>query len=146
MKNISRIYFNPVTKEIEIEGSEEFIRTYFDKLQKMLSEFSGKVKEEPKAATALPVKRIMVEKVAKAEIPTPQKVIKPTKEKTSEKKGKGNLTNTVVALIQGSPKGITTAELMEKAGLTARQIISITSRAAKRGKIKRSKRGTYVPG
>jgi hypothetical protein len=33
----SRIKFNPVTQEIEIEGSEQFIKTYFDKIQTMLS-------------------------------------------------------------------------------------------------------------
>ncbi|MCK9364794.1 MAG: hypothetical protein M0P74_14500 [Syntrophales bacterium] len=144
MKRMSRIYFNPATKEIELEGSEEFIKTYFDKLQQMLSEFSGKVKEEPKAATALPAERIMVKKLAKVEIPAPQKVIKAAKEKTIEKQGKGNFTNTVIALIQDSPEGITLSELMEKAGLTARQVITITSRVAKLGKIKRAKRGTYV--
>ncbi len=54
MKNISRIYLNPVTKEIEIEGSEEFIKTYFDKLQKMLPRLSEGVKEEPKVVKILP--------------------------------------------------------------------------------------------
>lgn len=37
MKTVSRIKFNPVTKEIEVEGSEQFVKTYFGKLQAMLS-------------------------------------------------------------------------------------------------------------
>lgn len=34
----SRIKFNPETKEFEIDGSEKFVRTYFDKIQKLFSE------------------------------------------------------------------------------------------------------------
>lgn len=37
MVEISRIKFNPVTKEIEIEGSEKFVKTYFNKIQTMLT-------------------------------------------------------------------------------------------------------------
>jgi hypothetical protein len=37
MDGQSRIKFNPVTKEIEIEGSEKFVKTYFNKIQSLLS-------------------------------------------------------------------------------------------------------------
>ncbi len=37
MKENSRIRFNPVTKEIEVEGTESFVKTYFGKLQAMIS-------------------------------------------------------------------------------------------------------------
>jgi hypothetical protein len=33
----ARIKFNPEKKEIEIEGSKEFVTTYFNKLQNMIS-------------------------------------------------------------------------------------------------------------
>jgi len=155
MKNISRLYFNPVTKELELEGSEEFIKTYFDKLQGMLPGAPVKVAAEQKAAKELPVKKERVKKatiaknpvpkkVTKVEITAPKKVTKAVKEKSREKKG--NLTASVIELIKGSPKGITLADLIEKSGLTARQIISITSRVAKEGKIKRAGRGTYIAG
>ncbi len=42
MRENSRIRFNPVTKEIEVEGSEKFVRTYFQKLQQMLSSRPGR--------------------------------------------------------------------------------------------------------
>jgi len=58
----SRIKFNPVTKEIEIEGSENFVKTYFDKIQTMLS---GK---EENVAT-ISVKEILVEEKALDEKP-----------------------------------------------------------------------------
>ena len=37
MAEKSRIKFNPVTKEIEIEGSESFVTVTLDKIQAMLS-------------------------------------------------------------------------------------------------------------
>jgi len=144
MKNISRIYFNPVTKELELEGSEEFIKTYFDKLQQMLPKLSEGVKEEPKVVKNPPLKRIKVKKAAKVEISAPKKGIKAAKGKISNKKGKTTLIDTVIELIKGSPTGITASELREKTGFTPKKIESITYRAAKLGKIKRPKPGTYV--
>ena len=49
MAENSRIRFNPVTKEIEVEGSETFVKTYFDKLQAMMSGIPEKkaAKKEP---------------------------------------------------------------------------------------------------
>ncbi len=46
----SRIKFNPVTKEIEIEGSEQFVKKYFSIIQTMITE--SRVSREP-----VPVKR-----------------------------------------------------------------------------------------
>ena len=46
MSEQSRIRFNPMTKEIEIEGSEAFVKTYFDKLQAMMSGLTKKTMEE----------------------------------------------------------------------------------------------------
>ena len=60
MAKQSRIKFNPVTKEVEVEGSEKFVRTYFDKLQGMISGSEGKmpaVKGRPRKAKAVPAKR-----------------------------------------------------------------------------------------
>ena len=50
MNEQSRIRFNPVTKEIEIEGSEAFVKTYFNKLQAMMSGVTEKTMEDPKGA------------------------------------------------------------------------------------------------
>ena len=43
METKSRIKFNPVTQEIEIEGSEKFVKTYFDKIQSNVSKINGDV-------------------------------------------------------------------------------------------------------
>ena len=125
MNEQSRIRFNPVTKEIEIEGSEAFVKTYFGKLQAMMSGFTEKTMVESKGAKARPVKK--TGKVAK---------MAPGKKKVTH-------IAAIVGLIQASAKGISTSALKEKTGLTERQIWSIVNRAAKEGKIRKIKRGLY---
>jgi hypothetical protein len=125
MKTESRIRFNPVTKEIEIEGSESFVKTYFDKLQGMISGAPEETAKESKAVKVRPAK----------------------KAKKAAKKAPGvkRVTNidTIVGLIQGSAEGISTAELKGKTGLAESQIWNIVNRASKLGKIKKVKRGIY---
>jgi hypothetical protein len=137
MKNNSRIRFNPGTKEIEVEGSEEFVKTYFSKLQALMSGASEKkvaIKKEPKPVKVTPVK-------------ADKKKPKAVKAKKAAKKAPGvkRVTNidTVIGLIKGSAEGISTTELKEKTGLTERQIWGIVTRAAKEGKIRKLKRGLY---
>ena len=125
MNEQSRIRFNPVTKEIEIEGSEAFVKTYFHKLQAMMSGFTEKTMEGPKAEKTRPAK-----KAAKAS-------------KMEPRKKKVTHIGAVVGLIQASAKGMSTSVLQDKTGLTERQIWSIVNRAAKEGKIRKIKRGLY---
>ena len=152
MGKTSYLRFNPETKEIELEGSEEFIKSYFDKLQQKLPQSSGEGKKEPAAATTLPAKKVKVKAKAKAKtkakakIPVPRKAIKVAGKKAIVRESRGaSLFDKVVGIIQGSAEGITTSELNVKTGLTDRQIWGITSRAAKLGKIKKTKRGIYLP-
>jgi hypothetical protein len=120
MKNNSRIRFNPITKEIEVEGTEKFVEAYFNKLQQMLS---GPI-EKTAAAKADPTKKA---------------------NKTTKKPGKKRVTNidTVIGLIKVSTEGISTADLIEKTGLDKRQIWSIVDQAKRDGIIKKVKRGLY---
>ena len=143
MKENSRIRFNPVTKEIEVEGSESFVKTYFKKLQEMVfgpTKEKVKMKRAPKAATETPVKK--AKKAPKAVKPP---AAKKAKKATKKEPGVKRITNidAVVSLIQGTPEGISTAELKEKTGLAERQIWSIVNRASKVGKIRKVKRGVY---
>jgi hypothetical protein len=128
MKENSRIRFNPVTKEIEVEGSEKFVKAYFQKLQDLLS-------QGPAAkSTRQPQPKSRSAKKAKGAKAAPGR----------KKVAKGNQADTVVALVNNSEGGITTAALMEKTGLSERQIWSIVYRAQKQGKIKKTKRGLYT--
>lgn len=147
MGKTSYLRFNPETKEIELEGSEEFIKSYFDKLQQKLHQSSGEGEKEPQATTTLPAKKSKVKTKAKAKISSPGKVIKVAgKKATARKSQEASLFDKVVSLVQNSAEGITTAELNVKTGLTDRQIWGITGRAARLGKIKKTKRGVYLPG
>jgi hypothetical protein len=157
MAERSRVRFNPVTKEIEVEGSESFVKTYFGKLQAMISgAVKGKVnvKRATKAVKAAPKKkaekkpkmvkapRIKKAKAPKAVKPAIAKRVNRTGKKAPAKKRVTNI-DTVVSLIQGAPEGISTAELKTKTGLKELQIWGIVNRASKEGKIRKVKRGVY---
>jgi hypothetical protein len=131
MKTVSRIKFNPVTKEIEIEGSEQFVKTYFKKLQALIS---GKQPAEKALVKEKPVKK--ARKSKKAPGAKGKKPAKPS--------GKANNIETVLSLIQKSPEGITTTELKKRTGLTDKQIWAIVYRIEKQGKIRKVKRGVYT--
>jgi hypothetical protein len=136
MKENSRIRFNPVTKEIEVEGSESFVKTYFNKLQAMMVESPGKtsaVKEKPIKVKAAK------KKIAKG---TLSKKIKEVRQKKTGEKKVTNI-EAVVTLIRESAEGITTAVLKEKTGLAESQIWNIVNRATKEGRIRKIKRGVY---
>jgi hypothetical protein len=128
MKDNSRIRFNPVTQEIEVEGSEKFVRTYFQKLQQLLSPGSGEKNAKQRQKKARPVKKAKGAKAA----PGRKKAAKETQ------------ADAVVSLVSGSHGGITTSALKEKTGLTERQIWSVVYRAQKQGKIRKTKRGMYT--
>ena len=157
MKKNSRIRFNPVTKEIEVEGSELFVKTYFAKLQAMISGPSPKAptEKEPKAEKAAQEKKA-VKNPARAKAPRVNKAPKATKavkpavagrvKKTGKKapaEKKETNVDAVVSLIQGAPEGVSTAELKTKTGLNERQIWGVVNRASKEGKIRKVKRGVY---
>lgn len=152
----SRIKFNPVTKEIEIEGSEKFVKAYFDKLQSMLSgkqEAVAAAPVKPKLAKAVKEKTVKEKaikekpikgKPAKKVLKSKKAQIAPKEYVSAAKSKKGGMSKTVLALIQNSPEGITTTELEDKTGLKDKQIWAIISNAKKVGKIKQAKRGLYV--
>ena len=152
MKTESRIRFNPGTKEIEIEGSEEFVKAYFNKLQRMISGAPSETVEEFKAVEVSPAKKAKkgpkavkanpVKKEPKAAKPNLQKK---AKKATKKEPGVKRVTNIdmIVNLIQGSAEGISTAALKEKTGLAESQIWNIVNRASKLGKINKVKRGVY---
>jgi hypothetical protein len=128
MRENSRIRFNPVTKEIEVEGSEKFVKTYFEKLQQMLSSVPGDKGKRQLQKEVRPVK----------------KAKRATGAQGRKKAGKQTQVDRVVSLVSGSQGGISTSALKEKTGLSERQIWSIVYRAHKEGKIKKTGRGMYA--
>ena len=62
-----RIKFNPSSMEIEIEGSQSFVETYFDKIQTLILSVAQEVREEPrKRKSRTPKKAGKAAKAAKA--------------------------------------------------------------------------------
>jgi hypothetical protein len=111
MKENFRIRFNPVTKEIEVEGSEAFVKTYFGKLQEMISGAPEAAAEGPKAAKATSVNAGRKGPRAVKE-PSQKKVKRAAKGEPGEKRV--THIDMIVGLIQGSAEGISTSDLKEK--------------------------------
>ncbi|MEW6334327.1 MAG: hypothetical protein AB1558_08650 [Thermodesulfobacteriota bacterium] len=128
MEEKSRIRFNPVTKEIEIEGSEAFVKTYFHKLQDLLSQFTGKKGEKPSKTDGGAAQKTRLAREASGKA-------KATRQTQMD---------AIVSMIRGAEGGMTTSELKEKTGLAERQIWSVVYRAEKKGIIKKTKRGLYI--
>lgn len=125
----TRIKFNPMTKEVEIEGTEKFVETYFKRIQELLS----------------PPKEI-VEKVRAAKPAHIAKKAKkaPAKHPVKKRAKRGDIFNTVVGIIRESDDGVSTGELAKKTGFSEQQVRSVIFNAGKQGVIRRSRRGTYV--
>jgi len=143
MAGHSRVKFNPASREIEVEGSEAFVKTYFNKLQGLLTGAEPKPKERKERK----VRKTAAAKKAKA-MRTPAKKAAGGKasKKTAKKVGKrpASALKRIVSALQGTAAGLTTAQLQEKTGLKQRQIWTTIYRAQKLGKIAKAKRGTYV--
>lgn len=127
MANNFRIKFNPVKKEIEVEGSEKFVKEHFNRLQAIISGPAKKTVAAKKDRKY--TKAVALKKKAK---------------KTTKKPGKVTNIDKVVGLIQASAEGISTAELKKKTGLAESQIWNIVNRAKNEGKVRKAKRGLYA--
>jgi hypothetical protein len=140
MKENSRIRFNPGTKEIEIEGSESFVKTYFNKLQEIISGTPEITTKESKPVKAAPVK--MEKKQPRTSKTRPRKKVMKV---ATKKPGEKRVTHIgmIIGLVQASTEGISTAALKDKTGLAESQIWNIVNRATKLGKIRKMKRGLY---
>ena len=128
MKENTRIRFNPVTKEIEVEGSESFVKAYFNKLQGMVSGSAEKKAAAKKTGKKVKTLKAGSRRKAAKKAPRAKRVTNIDK---------------VVGLIQTSAEGISTSELKKKTGLSDLQIWSIVNRTAKAGRIRKVKRGIY---
>jgi hypothetical protein len=161
MAENSRIKFNPVTKEIEVAGSESFVKTYFNKLQELISGSPEKTvvvkekpikvkaapkKKEPKTIKVAPVKADKMKPKAVKARPPKKATKSPAKKASKVATGtkRGALSMAVLTLIQSSTEGVSMAELKEKTGLEEVQIRNIISSITKQGKIRKVKRGVYA--
>jgi predicted Rossmann fold nucleotide-binding protein DprA/Smf involved in DNA uptake len=139
-----RIKFNPSSMEIEIEGSQQFVETYFDRVQSLFLSLAEEVRAEAGKKTRPPRKAVQARKGAGS-----REVWKKAKGKRRQpgrrKEGSSN-TDKVIALLRESPDGISTADLKAKTGLTEQQIWGVIYAAEKQGRVRKMKRGLYTAG
>lgn len=136
MAEKSRIKFNPQSKEVEIEGSEQFVKTYFKIIQQMLLEDQEKNIKGTRRGTGR-------KKTGKTPPAIKSKQKGKTAKTTRKKVRRGDISGTLIELIKES-NGITTAELVKKSGFAEQQVRSVIYRAQKLGQIAKQKRGIYV--
>ena len=67
-----------------------------------------------------------------------------TKTAAKKKPAKKTATHAVLNIIQTSRKGVTTAQIKKRTGLSEKQIWNVVNRAKRQGKIKSEKKGIYV--
>ena len=163
------IKFNPLTKEIEMRGSESFIESNFNKVQELLVESFGvkekmasrKTEKNQESISFLAMKtsregaEIERHHLSQASqiLPAAKSVLpgtahdlsakRPPLRKYIRKEGLPGHQRIVVEVVEQKPKEISIASLKEKFGLSESKIGGIIRDAEKLGKIKRVMAGSY---
>ena len=113
---MSKIKFNPGTGEIEVEGSEAFVKKYMKILQDLAS--------GPKKGT----KGKRAGKVASAGKTRPVR---------------GSISNSIMSVLKKNEQGLSVKDIAKKTKLTGSQVNPVIQKALKEGKIQRIGRGMY---
>jgi hypothetical protein len=167
---MSSIKYNYLTKEIELNGSESFIESNFDKIQDLLIESFGvkrKMVSRKTKATQEPISLIKKKESQKSaemtgrELSNASQILPAAKSSTPEishelkatrpplrtyirKVGSPGHQRTVVEIVEQKPRELSLASLKEKFGLSESKVGGIIRDAEKFGKIKRVMNGSYV--
>ncbi|PKN34605.1 MAG: hypothetical protein CVU61_07340 [Deltaproteobacteria bacterium HGW-Deltaproteobacteria-19] len=146
-----RIKFNPSSMEIEIEGSQVFVETYFDKIQSLILSVAQEVREEPRRKKGRsPKKAVKAGKGMKAKKAGKEKKVRKPAMQNKRAGGRrvrgSSNTDRVLDLIRKNPSGVTTSDLKSNTGLSEQQIWGVIYAAEKRGKVRKVKRGMYAAG
>ena len=167
---MSSIKFNYLTKEIELEGSESFIESNFDKIQDLMMNSFGvkgemesrmtEIKQEPildvkvnESQADAKIKGHEISEVSQlspaTKSPIPEffnevRMSRPPVRKYIRKVGMPGQERIVVEVAEQKPKAISLESLKEKFGLSDSKIGGIIRDAEKFGKIKRVMNGSYV--
>lgn len=113
---MTRIKFTPMTGEIEIEGSEAFVKTYLKKVQGFVS---GQEKKKP------------------------TKKVEKTITKTKNGPSKGSYVESVLSVLKKNEQGLSINDIAKKTKLTVSQVNPILGKVLKLGKVQRIGRGMY---
>ncbi len=131
MTSQSRIKFNPATREFEIEGTEAFVKKYFDKIQELFGNEKVKpvkVVEEDKASFKA------AKNVAKKAKATPG----------SKKKAKfGIVQGAILKVFENVKDAVPIKDIIKQTGLSNSQVNGTLLVLKKKGQIKSVGRGIY---
>jgi len=113
---MSKIKFSPDTGEIEVEGSEAFVKKYMKILRDLAT--------GPKKGT----RGKRVGKVIAAEKKRP---------------ARGSISDSILSVLKKNEQGLSIKDIAKKTKLTGSQINPVITKALKEGKVKRIGRGIY---
>jgi len=113
---MSKIKFNPGTGEVEVEGSEAFVKKYMKILQDLASGTKKGIKGR---------KTGKVSTVVKA------------------RPARGSISNAILSVLKKNEQGLSVKNIAKKTKLTGSQVNPVITKAFKEGKIKRIGRGIY---
>jgi len=134
MTSQSRVKFNPATREFEIEGSEAFVKKYFDKIEALF----GREKVEP-------VKTAMEDKASSKSVKKGKKITKKTKTTPgSSKKAKfGAIQGAILKVFENVKDAVPVKDIIKKTGLNKSQVNGTLLVLKKKRLIKSAGRGMY---
>jgi len=121
---MTKIRYNPQTREVEIEGSEEFVEKHFKQIQSLFATLKDTADEPARAKRS--AGRM------------------PSKQKPSTGRKRGEIFTTVIDAIKASSHGMSTPDLMKVTDYSQQQVRSVLFKAAKTGIIRTARRGVYV--
>ena len=136
------IKFNRLTREIELKGSESFIKANFDKIRDLLVESIGEEKMVSREAKTSQ-EPIAVGKMEEFQAGLELKAKRPPVRKYIRREGMPGQQRVVVEVVEQKPKEVSLESLKEKFGLSKSKIGGIIRDAEKLGKIKRVTNGSY---
>jgi hypothetical protein len=113
---MSKIRFSPATGEIEVEGSEAFVKKYLKILQGLASS---------------PKKGIKGKKAGK------------DKAVAKSRPARGSIGNSILSVLKKNEQGLSIKDIAKKTNLSGSQVNPVITKALKDGKIKRIGRGMY---
>ena len=121
---MTKIRYNPQTREVEIEGSEEFVEKHFKQIQGLFATLK-ETADEPARAKG---------KAGRV----------PSKQKPATGRIRGKIFTAVIDAIKASSHGMSTPDLMKVTDYSQQQVRSVIFKAAKTGIIRTARRGVYV--
>ena len=135
------IKFNRRTREIELKGSESFIKSNFDKIQDLLVKRSGvKTMETRERATSQAP--LSVVNITDFQAGLELKAKRPPLRKYIRREGMPGHQRVVVEVVEQKPKEISIASLKEKFGLSKSKTGGIIRNAENLSKIRSVRNGS----